>query len=447
MSRRDDAARQTPPIKAVAAITTLGVCAAAAAQTCRPHWSAEFAAGPDSAVAAIEHTADRLYVGGGFQSAAGVPAARIAAYEAGAWSALGPGFTLGNLCQFQPVSVRSLLEVDLPGAAGLIAGGPIGDAGGVPTEGIARWDGSLWHTMDDGLPLRGAIDDCADVRDMVVFDDGSGPALYAAGYFDVPSAGVARWNGAAWEPAGGHIGLIVDALHAHDDGTGEALYAAGLLQLPNGTRVRLARWDGQAWSRAGVEPLLVFEALAEFDEGPRKVLLAAGSGNNVGEVLRWDGQEWTRLGEEFTGHLRALAVFDDGMGPAPYVGGAFSSNGGRTMRNLAKWNGNEWVEVEGGVDGTVHALEPAVDQGVWTLLVGGSFSTVGAGVPAQNIARLIGCRCYADCTGEGSLDVFDFLCFQDAFVVADPYADCDENSVFDVFDFLCFQDAFVTGCQ
>jgi len=54
--------------------------------------------------------------------------------------------------------------------------------------------------------------------------------------------------------------------------------------------------------------------------------------------------------------------------------------------------------------------------------------------------------CYADCTGEGSLDIFDFLCFQDAFASADPYADCDNNTVFDIFDFLCFQDAFATGC-
>jgi DNA-binding beta-propeller fold protein YncE len=54
--------------------------------------------------------------------------------------------------------------------------------------------------------------------------------------------------------------------------------------------------------------------------------------------------------------------------------------------------------------------------------------------------------CYADCDGNATLDVFDFLCFQDAFVQGDPYADCDGNTVLDVFDFLCFQDAFVIGC-
>jgi len=54
--------------------------------------------------------------------------------------------------------------------------------------------------------------------------------------------------------------------------------------------------------------------------------------------------------------------------------------------------------------------------------------------------------CYADCDTNGTLDIFDFLCFQDAFVQGDPYAECDGNMVFDIFDFLCFQDAFVTGC-
>jgi len=56
------------------------------------------------------------------------------------------------------------------------------------------------------------------------------------------------------------------------------------------------------------------------------------------------------------------------------------------------------------------------------------------------------CGCYADCTGEGTLDIFDFICFQDAFVQSLPYGDCTGNGVYDIFDFICFQDAFVVGC-
>ena len=55
--------------------------------------------------------------------------------------------------------------------------------------------------------------------------------------------------------------------------------------------------------------------------------------------------------------------------------------------------------------------------------------------------------CYPDCDGSGTLDIFDFLCFQNSFVLGEPYAcDCDPDPACDIFDFLCFQNAFVSGC-
>jgi hypothetical protein len=54
-------------------------------------------------------------------------------------------------------------------------------------------------------------------------------------------------------------------------------------------------------------------------------------------------------------------------------------------------------------------------------------------------------HCYADCDGSGTLDLFDFLCFQDEFAHG-SYADCDGSGSLDFFDFLCFQSAFAAGC-
>ncbi len=61
--------------------------------------------------------------------------------------------------------------------------------------------------------------------------------------------------------------------------------------------------------------------------------------------------------------------------------------------------------------------------------------------------------CYADCdlsTGQGTLDIFDFLCFGNKFAANDPYAcDCDTSTgpgMCDIFDFLCFGNAFDAGC-
>ncbi len=56
------------------------------------------------------------------------------------------------------------------------------------------------------------------------------------------------------------------------------------------------------------------------------------------------------------------------------------------------------------------------------------------------------CECRADCDGSGVLDLFDFLCFTNAFNGGEPFGDCDASGAFDLFDFLCFTNAFNAGC-
>jgi hypothetical protein len=54
--------------------------------------------------------------------------------------------------------------------------------------------------------------------------------------------------------------------------------------------------------------------------------------------------------------------------------------------------------------------------------------------------------CLADFDASNSLDVFDFLAFQDFFATGNPIADINADHVLDIFDFLDFQDAFAAGC-
>ncbi|TVQ64173.1 MAG: hypothetical protein EA378_00100, partial [Phycisphaerales bacterium] len=73
------------------------------------------------------------------------------------------------------------------------------------------------------------------IRAMAVFDDGSGPALYAGGVFTTAGGvevnRVARWNGSTWSalegPSGIGVNGTVRALAVYDDGSGPALYAGG----------------------------------------------------------------------------------------------------------------------------------------------------------------------------------------------------------------------------
>jgi hypothetical protein len=54
--------------------------------------------------------------------------------------------------------------------------------------------------------------------------------------------------------------------------------------------------------------------------------------------------------------------------------------------------------------------------------------------------------CYPDFTGDGTLDLFDFLGYVNAFNDGDNGADCTGEGVLDLFDFLCFVNAFNEGC-
>ncbi len=64
----------------------------------------------------------------------------------------------------------------------------------------------------------------------------------------------------------------------------------------------------------------------------------------------------------------------------------------------------------------------------------------------DNISIMVPGPCAADFDGNGSLDIFDFLGFQNAFVALDPLADFNGDGVFDLFDFLGFVNAFNAGC-
>ncbi|MEQ8315886.1 MAG: PQQ-binding-like beta-propeller repeat protein [Phycisphaerales bacterium] len=83
--------------------------------------------------------------------------------------------------------------------------------------------------------------------------------------------------------------------------------------------------------------------------------------------------------------------------------------------------------------------------------LGGGSPAIAQGVAisawADHVAGFaLGELCVADFDGDGSLTIFDFLAFQNAFDAGDPAADCDADGSLTIFDFLCFQNAFAAGC-
>ncbi len=54
--------------------------------------------------------------------------------------------------------------------------------------------------------------------------------------------------------------------------------------------------------------------------------------------------------------------------------------------------------------------------------------------------------CYADCNGDGILNLGDFGCFQTKFATGNMEADCNGDTVLNLADFGCFQTKFAVGC-
>jgi len=180
------------------------------------------------------------------------------------------------------------------------------------------------------------------VHAFAVFDDGTGPALYAGGQFTTAGGvtvnRVAKWDGVSWLPIGDGMNNHVLALAVFDDGSGPALYAGGRFTSAGGVSAnRVAKWDGSGWSplSSGLGGMVFNDAvyaLTVFDDGSGASLYAggqftiAGFGTIVNRIAKWDGKEWSAVGNGgLSSTVRTLTVFDDGAGPALFAGGDFTT--------------------------------------------------------------------------------------------------------------------------
>ncbi len=358
--------------------------------SCEPHWAPTFGGMPgvDDAVHALttfdDGSGTSLYFGGEFTIAGNTTAQHIARWDGTSWSALGGG---------TDDSVHALAVFDDGSGPALYAGGLFESAGGLPAHHVAKWDGVSWSALGSGIgPLSMGVS----VSTLAVFDDGSGAALYAGGFFvtagGVPASHVAKWNGSSWEPLGAGTNQPVHDLAVFDDGDGAALYAGGYFSSAGGVVANdIARWDGSSWSAVGGGSNGGVNALEVFDDGSGPGLYVGGNFWMVGgvpadDIARWDGSNWSPLTSGADARVHSLHSFDDGTGPALYVGGDFTTAGGVQAERIAKWNGASWSALDDGVNQSVRALTSYDDGGGPALYAGGAF-TQASGVAARHVGK------------------------------------------------------------
>ncbi|MCX5690636.1 MAG: hypothetical protein NTV94_12795 [Planctomycetota bacterium] len=328
-------------------------------------WSG-FGAGLGSGISngfgtSFAHYQNNLYVGGFFADAAGLPDTKsIARWDGTAFHSLGTGWRFDSVN-----AVWTLLTSDaIGGQEKLYIGGGFDNIAGVPAGCIASWDGTTLTPLASTMTLVG-INPL--VMSMAIFDDGQGGGkqLYIGGRFSAingtPINMVARWNGSTWSAVGTNLTprnatAEVDSMLVFNDGTGPALYIGGtnLRVNADGINRATAKWNGLTWSPVGQALTGRTWTLAEFDDGSGKKLYAGGNQTALGCIYRLDGGIWTTL----DGGANAQVIRIMPEGSHFYAGGSFVTVNGQTANHLVARNGCVGAcqcaadfNQDGGVDG------------------------------------------------------------------------------------------------
>lgn len=463
-------------------VTALAAISASATvvfgQPCDSHWEA-MGSGVNSVVRAmLLYDEDQsgpgqpvLVVGGGFATAGGMTVNRIARWSGSAWSGMNLGFN-------STVSALALFDQDGggPNPPSLFAAGFFTLADGLPARLVARWTGSGWVQVGNGL---GFFSD-ETVTSLAVFDgDADGPnppELYAGGFFTDANGNevdVARWNGSAWQEVSGGTNGTVTALFVFDpDASGPlepVLLVGGLFSRAGTQTVRnLAQWDGETWAAfgGGVDSAMGDFALYDGDGpgGADPLLIAAGSfaeigGVPVSNIASWNGTTWSALGSGTDLGVGTVAVFDeDGPGPSPellYAGGSFTTAGGQIVNQIAAWDGVNWSGLDGGTNSLVSAVFAApngLNGSPPTLFAGGFFSTAGT-ESVSRIAAWTGCAvtpCPGDVNGDRIVDLADLTILLANFgnnAAGPDDGDLDGNSSVDLTDLALLLGQFGSTCR
>lgn len=381
----------------IARILPLLASLAATAHAQCPTWSDAFAPGGmnGAAKAFVVHDrgfGPRLVAGGQFSTESGALVRGVAELADGRWRGF-PEQLDGD--------VNDLVEFDLGQGPQLIAAGTFSQSGGGTTlSRVARWDGSAW------APLGAGFGDV--VHALCVYDDGSGPKLYAAGDFQNSGAtgmsSIAVWNGSAWANVGDLTGgpAVVYALEVFDDGSGAELYAGGFFTHADGVPAQnIARYDGSTWSALGTGTNERVRSLKSFasPSGPRLVVggrFTTAGGLSANHIAAFDGASWSALAGGvsqsgvFGASVETMTTFDVGGGLELYVAGTFDTVDGQPGSHLARWNGATWTSLGDSLVGEepapfLSAIEHVVLAGAPFVAIGGGFESIG-GIVGPNVA-------------------------------------------------------------
>lgn len=235
-----------------------------------------------------------------------------------------------------------------------------GDINGPGTAGVARLSNDQWVSVGGSITLSPANSIAVTVYSLKAWNDGTGNGLYVGGCYreagGVASNNIARWDGSNWSALGDGIqstlgvSATVFEMEVFDGPQGEQLIVGGVFNRAGTTNANsIAAWDGSAWAPLGTglkNPNggygLVHKMISHDPDGQGERLYVFGSFNDAGgvaveNVAIWDGASWSSADGFPAGYQVTLQTHDDGSGRALYLAGFFTEAGGLPSKNIAKY--------------------------------------------------------------------------------------------------------------
>lgn len=337
---------------------------------------------------------DAVYVAGDFDRINGLPIKDIAVWDGSAWAQVGDG------AGPEGGPIPSFTAVEALGS-GLYLGGAFSSVDGVAANSVARWDGSTWSALGQGI--RKEYFGSEEIADVLTLK-AAGSSLYAGGMFDLAGSGQAKsiavWNGATWSPLGGGVSdttyspgelgkvhaIAVDGANVYAGGVFDK---AGVLNASN-----VARWNGSAWNNMGGGVSRSFGAVVYALRVQNGAVYVGGDftsagGANMAALARWTGTRWEEIGAAL-GEFDQVLSLESNPGGGMLIGGRFEKIGGLLANNIAVYDGGwavfghglSWSDSYSGTSGLIYAMTA---DAAGRIYVGGVFGTAG-GKKAGNIA-------------------------------------------------------------
>ncbi len=261
----------------------------------------------------------------------------------------------------------------------LYLGGVFTTAGGIPINGIAKWDGRSYQPVGAGVSLTFNYATIGvGVLDMAV----TGTDLYVVGNFRMIGTdtvnGIAKWNGTSWSSLGTGADNIIDNITI----SGDYLYVGGYFRNISGILAnRVARYNlvTHIWEPLGngvgddihgeVRDIIVHNGNV-FVCG----FFANADVVTVNNIAMWNETGWHSMENGMMVAGQTSVDVMEFVGDELYAGGLFIYAGGRVVNNIARWDGTAWNAIGTGTD----------FPGVSSLYYDGSVLYVGGGFHVLN---------------------------------------------------------------